>query len=137
MTVPTIPAIPLPFTANRSLHNSTVTISPPSMNYWSWSMSNLTGNGSAWNMVPDNVLGSWLLPFIAAYGAVFWAALFGTAALAMFIRQEKVWVPITLTVLGGLPIIVWQLPYDWQKAIGTIVILGIAMIMYRFRKKGA
>jgi hypothetical protein len=130
-----IPFIPLPYEANRTLRDANVTIEPPSLDTFNRTLNNLTGNGSVWTMNPDTFIGDAFLPFMQAYGIFFWAGIFGTMALVMFIKQERVWIPIMLTILGGLPLVIWQFPYDWQKAIGTIVILGIAMIMYAFRKK--
>jgi hypothetical protein len=111
------------------------TIEAPDTSLYNKSIGDLFGYGDLGKVSVNNFLGDVVYPFILTYGIFFWAGLFGLIAIVTFVVQENVWIPIALTLVGGGPIVVWQLPYDWQKAIGTFVILGIAALMYAARKK--
>jgi hypothetical protein len=119
----------------RSSCPPNATIEAPSMNLYNKSIGDLFGYGDLSLTSVNNFIGDVIMPFLLVYGIFFWAGLFGVIAVTMFITQENVWVPISLTLVGGGPIVLWQLPYDWQKAVGTIVILGIAALLYAARKK--
>jgi hypothetical protein len=126
---------PTPTWAPRISCPPNATIATPNMTLYNQSIGDLFGYGDLGNVSLNNFMGDVIMPFLNVYGIFFWGAFFGTIAVVMFAVQEDVRIPIALTLLGGAPIVLWQLPYDWQKAVGTFVILGIAAIMYAARKK--
>jgi hypothetical protein len=111
------------------------TLSPVDMSLYNKTRYDLTGGGDYQRSSIDSFVNDTVIPFVQTYGPLFWGLLFGGIALAYFIRHESAVIPILLTFTGGLPIIIWTLPYDWIRAIGVVVILVIAALLYALRKK--
>jgi len=111
------------------------TIDPPSLELHNKTIGDLFGYGDLSLSSVNNFVGDIIIPFLLTYGIFFWGGLFGVMAVALFIIQENVWIPIALVLVGGGPIVLWQLPYDWQKFAGIVTILGIAALLYAARKK--
>ncbi len=128
-------ATPTPTWVPRSSCPANATIAAPSLDLHNKTLGDLFGYGDLSLTSINNFIGDIIIPFLLTYGIFFWGGLFGVMAVAMFVIQENVWIPISLTLTGGAPIVIWQLPFDWQKAIGIIVILGFAALMYAARKK--
>ena len=113
----------------------TATIAPISTDLYNNTSNAIFGSGDFGNMSIDNFIGDTIVPFIITYGPFFWAAIFGLFALMMFDREESGIIPVLLTFIAGVPIILWQLPLDWQKSVGTLVILILGGLLYAMRKK--
>jgi hypothetical protein len=120
---------------NRSSPKVNVTVAPINTSLYDQMRSDLTGNGTFQNVNLNGFIGGIAALYTDIYFVFFWGAIWGSLALALFIRQERTTVPIVLVLLGGLPIAVWSLPGDWQKAVGVFVTFGIAGILYAMRKK--
>jgi hypothetical protein len=119
----------------RSSNVTTNTIVPLSGSYYNKTVQDIFGNGSFANMSIDDFIGDIIAIFVAVYGPFFWAGVFGIIALVLFERQENAVIPALLTMIGGVPIILWELPLDWQKGIGIMVTLVIAGLLYALKRK--
>jgi hypothetical protein len=120
---------------NRSSPKVNVTVAPIDTSLYDQARNNLTDNGTFQNISINGFIGAIIALYTNIYFVFFWGILWGGLALALYIRQERATVPIVLVLLGGLPIAVWSLPADWQKAVGVFVTFGIAGILYAMRKK--
>jgi PKD repeat protein len=115
-------------TTNRSLTS-------PDTSIYNKTMYDFTGGGDPGKVSWNAFIGDVIIPIIMTYGPLFWGLLCGVIILLIYNRQESGVIPVFLALAGGAPIILWTLPYDWQKAAGTLVTLVIAGVLYALRKK--
>jgi PKD repeat protein len=132
---PTPAPTPTPAAYHRFSPTTNRSLDAPDTTLYNKTMYDFTGGGDPGKVNWNNLIGDVIVPIIITYGPLFWGMLCGVIILLIYNRQESGVIPVFLALAGGAPIILWTLPYDWQKAVGTLVTLVIAGVLYALRKK--